>query len=145
MAEHPRAPDPPVAAKASEEAWVVLIDDDPEQLALMAFTLERAGYRVMRAMDGWNGLVQTQSLKTGLVISDINMPGKSGPDAVRQLRSLPNVPKGLPVIFVSSMEREKALAVIPQDPLIRLVQKPVDWGKLREAIRELTGVDRPLG
>jgi CheY-like chemotaxis protein len=74
------------------------------------------------------------------------MPGgKGGGEAVRQLRELPNVSKQLPVIFISSLEPDQAAKHVPIDPWIRFVQKPIDWIKLRQAIKDLTGVDRALG
>jgi CheY-like chemotaxis protein len=130
----------------ADAAWVVVVDDDPEMRSLVAFHLEQAGYRVTTCGDGWNAVVQTQGLKTGLLISDIQMPGgKGGGDAVRALRDSPNVSKQLPVIFMSSLEPDQAAKLVPIDPYIRFVQKPIDWGKLQQAIKDLTGVDRKLG
>ncbi len=128
------------------EAWIVIVDDDPEMRSLVAFHLEKAGYQVTTCGDGWNAVVQTQGLNTGLVITDIKMPGGiSGGDAVRALRSKPDVPKNLPVIFMSSLDADQAAKLIaPIDPMMRFVQKPIDWVKLRQAIKDLTGVDRPL-
>jgi CheY-like chemotaxis protein len=129
----------------ANEAYVLIVDDDPLVLELLSATLEGAGYRVTTATDAWQEAVQAQGLKIGLIITDIEMPGgHTGADAVRHLRSLPNVSRLLPVIFVSGMEPSRARAIIPQDPKIRFLSKPIDMQALRTAIKELTGVDRPL-
>ncbi|MDD5657786.1 MAG: response regulator [Elusimicrobia bacterium] len=126
-------------------AYVLIADDDPMILELLGSTLEAAGYRVTTASDSWQEVIQAQGLKIGLIISDIQMPGLgSGVDAVKKLRACPSMPPRLPVIFMTGMSLERARAMIPPDPCIRLVGKPLDFDQLRAAIKELTGIDRPL-
>ena len=126
-------------------AYVLVADDDPVIRELLCSALEAAGYRVTTASDAWEESVQGQGLKIGLVISDIQMPGSaSGADAVRRLRSCPWISPRLPVIFLTGMDLDQARAIIPNDPNIRLLGKPVDFNQLRAAIKELTGIDRPL-
>jgi CheY-like chemotaxis protein len=130
----------------AREAFVLVVDDDPMLLTLVATALEKAGYRVTTATDAWQQVVQAQGMKIGLIISDIMMPGVgTGVDAVKQLRALPWVSPRLPVIFMTALSLDKARELIPPgDPSIRLLSKPIDFEALRAAIRELTGVDRPL-
>ena len=128
----------------AKEAYVLVVDDDPLILNLISTRLEMAGYRVTTATDAWQQVVQAQGMKIGLIISDILMPGGTGVDAVRQLRALPNMSPLLPVIFMTGLDLEKARQLIPYDPKIRLIGKPIDFEMLRGYIRELTGVDRPL-
>jgi len=125
--------------------FVLVVDDDPMILDLLTATLEGAGYRVTTATDAWQQVVQAQGLKIGLIISDIQMPGVgTGVDAVKHLRALPSVSPLLPVIFMTGMSLDKARQLIPNDPKIRLIGKPIDFEQLRAAIRDLTGIDRPL-
>ncbi|HAM34426.1 MAG TPA: hypothetical protein DEB40_05495 [Elusimicrobia bacterium] len=125
--------------------YILIVDDDPMILDLMTATLESAGYRVTTATDAWQEVVQAQGLKIGLVISDIQMPGVgTGVDAVKHLRSLPTISPLLPVIFMTGLSLERAREMIPKDPKIRLIGKPLNFEELRVAIRELTGIDRPL-
>lgn len=127
------------------EPYVLVVEDDPHVLTLVATRLEDAGYRVTTAIDAWQEVVQTQGLKVGLIISDIQMPGVgTGVDALKCLRALPNVSPLLPVIFITGMNLEEARRLIPPDAKTRLVGKPIDFNELRIAIKELTGLDRPL-
>jgi len=127
------------------EPYVLVVEDDPHVLTLVATRLEDAGYRVTTAIDAWQEVVQAQGLKIGLVISDIQMPGVgTGVDAVKHLRSLPTISPLLPVIFMTGLSLERAREMIPKDPKIRLIGKPLNFEELRVAIRELTGIDRPL-
>ena len=126
----------------AREAYVMVVDDDPEVLNLVVMRLELAGYRVTSAGDAWQEVIQAQGLKIGLVITDIKMPGVgSGVDAYRQLR---RASPQLPVIFITGMKLEEARKIIPPDPRARLIGKPINFEELRLVIKELTGVDRPL-
>ena len=52
----------------------------------MEFTLHEAGYRVVTATNGEEGLAVFRSEKPTAVISDIQMPGFSGYDVLRQIK-----------------------------------------------------------
>ncbi|MHB2025586.1 MAG: response regulator [Elusimicrobiota bacterium] len=126
----------------AREAYVLVVDDDPLVLGLIATRLEAAGYSVTTATDAWQEVIQAQGLKIGLIITDINMPGSgTGLDAYKHLRRL--FPQ-LPVIFVSAMPSAEVSTQFPPDPKVRVLSKPIDFGLLRAAIKELTGVDRQL-
>jgi len=128
----------------AKEAYVLVVDDDVDFLGLLAKRLENAGYSVTTATDAWQQVVQAQSLKVGLIITDILLPGGSGGDAVKHLRTLPTVSPLLPVIFMTGLRLDKASRMIPLDPKVRLIRKPLDFEELRSHILELTGLDRPL-
>ncbi len=124
------------------EPYVLIVDDDKPILDLIAERLETAGYRVTTASDAWQALVQAGGLKLGLVITDIMLSGiGTGTDTFKRLRKA--YPK-LPVIFITSMPGPAARDKVPNDPLVRLVLKPIKFDELRQAIKELTKVDRPF-
>jgi EAL domain-containing protein (putative c-di-GMP-specific phosphodiesterase class I)/FixJ family two-component response regulator len=64
-----------------------VVDDDDGSRGLVALALRRAGFEVMEAENGEAalGIVQTETI--GLVVLDMGMPGMSGTDVVRALRS----------------------------------------------------------
>lgn len=131
-----------MAGEAKKEAFVLVVDDDPNVLSLVSTRLDIAGYRVTTATDAWQEVIQAHGLKVGLVITDIQMPGSgTGVDAYKRLRQ---VSPNLPVIFMTGMPPAEAQALIPADPLVRLLSKPLDFSLMRQAIKELTGVDREL-
>jgi DNA-binding NtrC family response regulator len=127
----------------AREAYVLVVDDDPTVQNMVVTRLELAGYNVTSASDAWQGVVQSQGLRVGLVITDIQMPGVgNGVDGYKQLRQLsPN----MPVIFMSGMKPDEVAKILPQgDPRVRFVPKPIDFAQMRQAIKEITGVDREL-
>jgi len=124
------------------EAFVLVVDDDKLILDLVSMRLETAGYKVTTANDAWQEVIQAHGLKIGLVITDIQMPGvRNGVDALKKLRAASS---NLPVIFMTGMKPEDARAIIPPDPRVRLVPKPINFEELQLAIKEFTGVDRKL-
>ncbi len=124
--------------------YLLVIDDDAMFLALMINRLGTAGYKVTTAMDGLHAVIQARAVKPRLVISDIEMPiWGTGVEVYRKLRETTEL-KEVPVIFLTGMDAEKARGLVPHDPQVRLLAKPVDWTMLEQAIDELLGEDREL-
>lgn len=73
-------------------AHVLVVDDEPAIVELVRFTLEREGFMVTVATDGWEGLSQARDLKPDLVVLDLMLPGLSGLEVCRALRAETDVP-----------------------------------------------------
>jgi len=67
---------------------ILLIDDNEPERALTRKMLEEEGYTVREAVDGAEGVRLFRELKPKLVICDLLMPGKSGFEAVQEIRTL---------------------------------------------------------
>lgn len=68
-------------------ARILLIDDDPNLLDMLALSLEDAGHEVVTAADGRAGLRSAEQPGVDLVVSDVNMPGIDGFTLCRRLRA----------------------------------------------------------
>lgn len=66
---------------------VLVVDDSPEVRQLAQMTLAAAGFEVDEASDGAQGLKAAQDLLPDCVILDVSMPGMSGMEVCRALRS----------------------------------------------------------
>ena len=66
---------------------VLVIDDDTSLRRVMEFTLHEAGHKVVTAEDGESGLEVFRSVNPSVVITDIQMPGLSGYDVLKQIKS----------------------------------------------------------
>jgi PAS domain S-box-containing protein len=82
------SPVTPVRALARGDEVILLVEDDPEVRKLAGITLRRHGYTVLEAGLGLDGLRLAAHIPgtIHLVLSDIIMPGLSGPDFVERLR-----------------------------------------------------------
>jgi two-component system chemotaxis response regulator CheY len=65
---------------------ILLIDADGHALAALRRTLERAGYTVLEAYNGREGLQRYRTAPTEVVITDILMPEQDGLETIRALR-----------------------------------------------------------
>jgi DNA-binding NarL/FixJ family response regulator len=84
-----------------EAKHLLLVDDDPHFVMLMGDFLERKGFQISRANDGFQGLALVQNQKPDLIVCDIMMPGMTGYELVQTLRQ--NAQKvWIPVIFLSA-------------------------------------------
>jgi two-component system phosphate regulon response regulator PhoB len=65
---------------------VLVVDDEPHIVALIAYHLAKAGYRVATAANGTDALSQANRERPSLVILDLMLPGMSGFEVLRKLR-----------------------------------------------------------
>lgn len=69
-----------------EEVRILLVDDEPTNLDLLEAVLTPAGFTVLRASGGKEGIDQARASLPHLVLLDLMMPGVSGFDVVEELR-----------------------------------------------------------
>ncbi|MBN1935470.1 MAG: response regulator transcription factor [Anaerolineae bacterium] len=71
---------------------ILVVEDDPVCLRLIAHTLEAAGYQVFTAPDGRQGIQQFHMRHPHLVLLDVMMPELDGWDVCRRIREISTVP-----------------------------------------------------
>jgi CheY-like chemotaxis protein len=113
----------------------LLIDDDKSVRAVINAALSDAGYEVLEATDGKEGLKSYQNSPTDLVITDLVMPEKEGIETIIELlREFPNVK----VIAISGGNRYGAdsnLSVAKRLGAQRTLTKPFKIPELIQAVR----------
>ena len=82
---------------------VLLIDDDPSLLDVLAMALEDSGYTVAVAPDGIRGLAAIREGDVDVVVCDVNMPGLDGFSLCRKLREQGN---HVPLILLTSRDND---------------------------------------
>jgi CheY-like chemotaxis protein len=103
----------PVAAPSYEEPAVqpqtdrvvLAIDDDPDVIYLLRENLAEAGYRVVGALSGREGLQQARELRPLAITLDILMPQQDGWQVLHELKSEP-VTRAIPVIVLSIVDNK---------------------------------------
>ena len=66
---------------------VLVVDDEPDIVALVAYHLAKAGYRVATASSGTDALESARRERPALIVLDLMLPGMSGYEVVDQLRA----------------------------------------------------------
>lgn len=83
-------------------ADILVIDDIPENLRLLATILVKEGYNVRKALNGSMALTAVQTVQPDLILLDIMMPGMDGYEVCHQLKTNPQTAK-IPIIFLSAL------------------------------------------
>lgn len=117
-------------------ALIMVADDDVAVVSVLTDFLESRGHQVVSVNDGTAASLKAQEWKPALIISDIIMPGVYGTSAYKSLENAGVVPR-TPVLFITSVELEKARKIVPDNPRVRLLPKPLEWGAVEAAVKEL--------
>lgn len=84
---------------------IILVEDEEDIAALIKLQAEISGYKLHVEVDGLNGLRAIEREKPDLVILDIMLPGQSGLDVCRKVKTNPEL-KDIPVIIISAKSEE---------------------------------------
>src|SRR5574341_336479 len=118
------------------QAKILVVDDTPKNVKLLADILTVKGYAVVTAASGAGALRQVETEKPDLVLLDVVMPEMSGYEVCRKLRENPATGI-LPIVMVTALdpnqERVKGLEAGADD----FLTKPINQAELLARIRSL--------
>ncbi len=89
------------ASQPAERARILVVDDDPELLALLQALLEAHGFAVSTASDGASALQVLPQVAPDLIILDILMPGMDGKEVCQRIRRHSPVP----ILFLTAIDQ----------------------------------------
>lgn len=133
--------DPPYAlrARSYDEVRVLVVDDEPQILKLVAVVLRSAGYQVTLASSGSEALKLIEHNDYELVLSDVRMPELSGPELVMRMRYA-NAAK---IVFMSGAFQSSDNVVLKKG-VAAFLKKPFRAGELLQTVRRVTGATAAL-
>lgn len=117
---------------------VLVVDDDPTTVEMLSMVLTLEGYEVTGVDRGPEALERIGSQRPDVVVLDIMMPGMSGLEVVRRLRTDPRI-SGTKVLVLSARARDVDVWSGWMAGADAYVTKPMDVAVLVEEIRRLTG------
>ncbi len=112
---------------------ILVADEEPIILDLLAAVLRDEGYATLAARDGPEALEMAARARPDLVLMDVMMPGLDGREVVRRMRERPEL-DGVPVVLMS--------AAAPVDPAalgVAFLPKPFDLDRLLRAVTAALG------
>jgi chemotaxis family two-component system sensor histidine kinase/response regulator PixL len=122
----------PIAVKASKPApaTILAIDDSRTSRQVLVLTLQKAGYRVIQAQDGEEGMRQLlQNPAVDSIVSDIEMPKLNGFGVLKSCRQNPQLAK-IPVILISTYNSDRHRRLARESGAAGYLSKPFDERKL---------------
>jgi CheY-like chemotaxis protein len=120
---------------------VLIVDDNPTNLKLVAYLVKAQGYEVQTAADADAALASIAEHRPRLILMDLQLPGIDGLELTRRLKTDPAT-QDIKIVAVTAYamkgDQEKALAAGCDD----YVTKPIDTRALPQVIaRHLQGTD----
>ncbi|GAK55388.1 PAS modulated sigma54 specific transcriptional regulator, Fis family [Candidatus Vecturithrix granuli] len=82
---------------------ILLVDDNPQNLATLTRILTEHGYRVRTAINGQVALKSVQNMAPDLILLDIRMPGMDGYEVCREVKK-DTATQDIPVLFLSALD-----------------------------------------
>ena len=114
---------------------VLVVDDDAEIIEAVRYALEGAGYEVVIARDGNQGLALAEREDPDLIILDMMLPKRSGFLVLEKLRRLRDEP--LPVIMITGNEGSRHKAYAELLGVNDYIRKPFAMDRLIDAVNRM--------
>ncbi len=102
---------------------ILVVDDEPNIVKLIASRLRNNGYDVISALDGEDGLKKAITEKPDLILLDIIMPGLNGFEVCKRLKEN-ELTKEIPVIMLTALAEEKDLSKGLEEGASCFITKP---------------------
>ncbi|MBN1994544.1 MAG: response regulator [Anaerolineae bacterium] len=103
---------------------ILCIEDNPDTQRMLTFVLARAGYDVITADDGPQGIQKARAWRPALILVDMMMPKMSGAETIEKLRQIEAI-KDVPILVLSAYKDQalidEALEAGADDYLIKTV------------------------
>jgi two-component system, chemotaxis family, chemotaxis protein CheY len=117
---------------------ILAVDDSASIRQMVSFTLKSAGYEVIEAVDGMDGLDKAKSKSVALVLTDQNMPRMDGLTLIRSLRASSQYAT-TPILMLTTESSDAMKAQGRAAGATGWLVKPFDPQKLIEVVRKVIG------
>jgi two-component system chemotaxis response regulator CheY len=117
---------------------ILAVDDSGSLRQMLVLSLQEAGYGVIEAVDGQDGLAKAKKQTVDLVLTDQNMPGMDGLSLIKALRGMKNYQR-VPILMLTTESGDDMKAMGRAAGANGWLVKPFDPTRLTEVVRKLIG------
>jgi len=114
----------------------LIVDDSSSIRAMLAFTLQEAGFAVLQADDGQNATKVLDGRQIDLIITDLNMPNMDGFALIRHIRALPAY-RFVPILMLTTVSNEERKAEGKKTGATAWLVKPFDPEQLMAVVAKV--------
>jgi diguanylate cyclase (GGDEF)-like protein/PAS domain S-box-containing protein len=128
---------------------LLLVDDEPNILSALRRVLRGAGYQIVTAGSGTEGLEALARQYVDVIVSDQRMPNMTGVDFLRTVKQL--YPETVRIVLSGFTELQTVTSAVNEGAIYKFLTKPWDDAQLREhiaeafAYKEMADENRRLG
>ena len=115
---------------------ILVVDDESDLVEITQSHLEEAGYQVLTASDGQEGLEVARRTKPDMIILDIAMPGMNGLEMLRILRATPGLAT-IPVLMLTAKGHSENIFESERLFAVDFLIKPYTYEALLYAVRKV--------
>ncbi len=115
---------PDFSESNAEQPVVLIVDDVPDNVALLHDAMDEAGYTVLVALDGASALQRASEALPDVVLLDARMPGMDGFEVARRLKADPET-SHIPIIFMTGLTETEHIEAALAAGGVDYVTKPV--------------------
>lgn len=130
-----------MSSSGTRAGTVLVVDDQPENIAALSEALRPLGYTVLSAESGTEGLRLVRQSQPDVVLLDIVMPDLDGFEVCRQLK-LDDETRLIPVVFLTGLESREARLRGLELGATDFLTKPFDLVELETRVRNLVNFRR---
>ena len=116
---------------------ILLVDDDPDLLAVTGFALQQAGFLVIKAANGFEALDAFETEQPDLAVLDINMPRMSGFELAQKLRECSGIPLLMLTVRHEEQDVVRALELGADDYLSKPFSPKILVARIRALLRRV--------
>lgn len=119
-------------------AHILIVDDSPTEVHILATILKKHGYEISTAADGVQGVAAVQDINPDLILMDVVMPNMNGFQATRQLTRNPDT-KHIPIIIVTTKDQETDRVWGLRQGAKDYITKPMSESELIAKVKNILG------
>ena len=121
---------------------VLVVEDNVDNLRLIAYALRHAGYEIISAESGEEGVALALREGPCFIIMDINLPGIDGLEATRRIRAS-EVDGTIPIIAITSFAMYGDRCKVLEAGCTAYFEKPINPLTIVDQIHDAIGLNKP--
>src|SRR5690606_28721997 len=134
-------------AMSSIKQKILVVDDEPDIVELIAYNLKREGYQVYTATNGQEAVTTAKKVMPDLIILDVMMPKMDGIEACRIMRAMPEFKSTFMVFLTARSEEYSEIAgfnVGADDYIAKPIKSRALLSRINDILRRNMQNDEPL-